>query len=268
MSELLAILFMPPDLSEHGAGVDSLMLWVHVIMAVLFVGWGLFFLYTLIRFRSKRNPQANYAGVQSHASTYHEVAVTVVEGVLLILLAIPLWAERVEDFPDEKDAMVVRVIGKQFNWQAHYPGPDGKFGRLNYRLVHDMLNPLGLDPDDENGKDDLVADENLFAIPVNKPIIIHLTSKDVIHSLSIPTLRVKQDAIPGMSIPIWFKALKTSKQYKEEEAQRTGKSVSEIRDLEVACAQLCGAQHYKMRGYLHILEEKEFEDWLQQWKEE
>ncbi|MCZ6792210.1 MAG: cytochrome c oxidase subunit II [Planctomycetota bacterium] len=329
MSPCVSFPFMPPDLSVHGAAIDMLIVWVHILMAVLFVGWGTFFVWTLVRFRHKRNPKADYGGVKSHASTYLEVAVAVIEGVLLVGLAIPLWADWVDELPDESEAEVVRIVAQQFAWNAHYPGPDGKFGRVSIDLVDETLNPLGLDPDDENGKDDLIAAQNQVAIPVNKPILVHLTSKDVIHSFGIPVLRVKQDIIPGMTIPVGFEATKTSQQFKEEEAQRRypdKTTVKELADavarkrakaerqtlkkyaeeqekspaevvqdvlgeaqqaaqrngwtvvralqdmliphLEIACAQLCGAQHYRMRAYLHILEEDEFSEWLDQWKQE
>lgn len=207
---------LPPDASMHGHEIDSLIVIVHWLMFFLFVGWGSFYLYTLVRFRKSRNPQANYAGVKSHFSNYLEVTVAIVEAVLLIAFSIPLWAKRVEAFPSEKESVVIRVVGEQFAWNVHYPGPDGVFGKTDIKLV-DQNNPLGLDRDDPAAKDDITT-INQMNLPVGKPIIVHLTSKDVIHSFALPYLRVKQDAIPGMSVPLWFVATKTSDQVRDEVA--------------------------------------------------
>ena len=199
---------LPPDASMRGHEIDNLIIIVHWLMFALFAGWGSFYVYTLIRFRRSRNPRANYAGVKGHTSTYLEVAVAVIEAVLLIGFSIPLWSVRVSAFPAEKDALVIRVVGEQFAWNVHYPGPDGIFGRTDIKLV-DQDNPLGLDRSDPAAKDDITT-INQLNLPLNKPVIVHLSSKDVIHSFSIPYLRVKQDAIPGMNVPLWFVPTKTS----------------------------------------------------------
>ena len=121
------LLSLPILASEHGADVDKLIIYVHLLMGVLFVGWLVFFLYALWRFRTKNHPKADYVGAKTHASSYAEVAVAVVEGVLLIGFAVPLWAKSVQAFPAEKDSTVVRVTGRQFNWITRYPGKDGVF---------------------------------------------------------------------------------------------------------------------------------------------
>lgn len=207
-------LSLPPDGAVHGAGIDSLITWVHWLMLVLFVGWGIFYVYTLLRFRKSRNPNASYTGVKSHISSYTEVGVLVAEVVLLVGFSIPMWSNRVDDFPPEKDATVVRIVAEQFAWNIHYPGRDGKFGRTAITLI-DADNPLGLDRTDPDAKDDITT-LNQFNLPVNKPVLIHLSSKDVIHSINFPPYRVKQDAIPGISIPVWFTPTKTTLQIQEE----------------------------------------------------
>ena len=114
------------------------------------------------------------------------------------------------------------------------------FGRTAPELISSD-NLLGLDPDDPNGKDDFNAINNLH-IPVNRPVIVHLSSKDVIHSFKIPVMRLTQDVIPGQVIPIWF------------EATRTGA-------FDIACAQLCGLGHYRMRGQLTVETAEAFQTW-------
>ena len=94
------------------------------------------------------------------------------------------------------------MVGEQFAWNIHYPGPDGKFGRTDIKLVS-ADNPLGLDRTDPNAKDDITT-INQLNLPVDRPVLVHLSSKDVIHSFGLYEMRVKQDAIPGMNIPVWF----------------------------------------------------------------
>src|SRR5687767_2822530 len=114
---------LPRLAAAHGAQIDSLIGWTHIFMLILFVGWGGFFTYALIRFRRKRNPVADYAGVKSHRSTYMEIGVAVVEAVLLFGFAIPIWASRVDTVPPSSEAMIVQVTGEQFAWNVHYTGP-------------------------------------------------------------------------------------------------------------------------------------------------
>ncbi len=205
---------LPPDGSAHGPAIDGLIVLVHWLMIVLFIGWGTFYVTTLIRFRKSKNPKANYGGVKSHFSTYAEAGVLLVEISLLVLFSIPLWSKRVDAFPAENEATVVRIVAEQFAWNVHYPGKDGIFGRTSISLI-DADNPLGIDRTDPNAKDDFTT-INQLNLPVDKPVLIRLTTKDVIHSLNLPAFRVKQDAIPGMLIPVWFTPVKTTDQIREE----------------------------------------------------
>jgi cytochrome c oxidase subunit 2 len=245
---------MPPLASAHGGQIDNLIGWIHIFMAVLFVGWGGFFLYVLARFRQSRNPVADYRGVTSHNSTYLEVGVAVVEAVLLLGFAIPLWATRVEAMPPESEALVVQVTGEQFAWNIHYPGPDRVFGRTDVKLLDLQSNPLGLDRSDPAAADDVTTVNQLY-LPVNKPIIVRLRTKEVIHSFGVPEFRIKQDAIPGLTIPIWFVPTVTT----AEMRTRTGNPEFQY---EIACAQLCGLGHARMRGFVTVQTAEEFQKWL------
>jgi cytochrome c oxidase subunit 2 len=245
---------LPPLASAHGGQIDNMIGWVHIFMLVLFVGWGGFFTYCLVRFRRSRNPVANYAGVKSHASIYSEVGVAVVEAVLLVGFAIPLWAARVDRMPPESEALIVHVTAEQFAWNVHYAGPDGRFGRQDIKLIDVSSNPLGLDRSDPAAKDDVTTLNQLY-LPVNKPIIVRLRSKDVIHSFGVPELRVKQDAIPGLTIPIWFVPTVTTAE------MRTRMGNAEFQ-YEIACAQLCGLGHSAMRGFVTVQSAEEFQKWM------
>ncbi len=246
--------WLPPNAAAHGAQIDSALNWVHWLMALLFVGWMAFFLIALWRFRRARNPVANHTGVTSHASSWLEGAVAVAEGVLLIGLSIPLWADRVQEFPPEKDAVVVRMVGEQFAWNIHYPGPDGVFGRTSIDKIDLQSNPLGIDRSDPAAKDD-VTTVNQLNLPVGRPAIVHLSSKDVIHSFNVPEFRVKQDAVPGITIPVWRVPTVTTAQMR----QKLGKPEFVY---EIACAQLCGLGHATMRGFVTVQEPAEFQKWM------
>ena len=245
---------LPALASAHGAQIDSLIGWTHVFMLILFLGWGGFFLYALVRFRRSRNPVANYTGVKSHVSNYSEIAVAVVEAILLFAFSVPIWAARVDRMPPENEALVVRVTAEQFAWNVHYPGPDGKFGRTDIKLIDVSANPLGLDRSDPAAKDDVTTLNQLY-LPVNKPIIVRLMSKDMIHSFGVPEFRVKQDAVPGLTIPIWFVPDVTT----AEMRTRTGNPEFQY---EIACAQLCGLGHYRMRGFVTVQSADEFQKWM------
>lgn len=245
---------LPALASAHGQQIDNLIGWTHIFMLILFVGWGAFLTYVLIRFRKSRNPVASYTGVKSHLSSYVEGGVLVVELVLLFAFSIPLWAARVDHVPSETEALVVHVTGEQFAWNVRYAGPDGRFGRTDIKLIDVQENPLGIDRDDPAAKDDVTTINQLY-LPVDRPVIVKLRSKDVIHSFGVPEFRVKQDAIPGLTIPVWFIPNVTTVE------MRARKGNPEFQ-YEIACAQLCGLGHYRMRGFVTVLSAEEFQTWM------
>ena len=248
------LFYMPEVASAHGPQMDHVNDLVHWLMLALFVGWSVFFIFTLLRFRKGRNPQANYTGAKTHTSTYLEVGVAVIEGVLLIGFSIPLWADRVDDVPPPGESVVVRVVAEQFAWNMHYPGKDGVFGATRLDLIDSETNQVGLDRKDPAAADDIVTTNQLH-LPVDKPAVIHLTSKDVIHSFNLPHMRVKQDVIPGMSIPLWFVPTITTEQMRD-------KLGNDEFIYEIGCAQLCGLGHYSMRGFLTVHTQEGFDAWI------
>jgi cytochrome c oxidase subunit 2 len=278
-------------------------------MLVLFVGWTTFYIYSLIRFRRSKNPVASYTGLRSKLPYVIVGAVAIFEVVLLAGFDLPLWARLVSDIPGEKDATVVRVVAEQFAWNIHYPGPDAVFGRTDIALVSSE-NPLGLDRNDPDAKDDITT-INQLNIPVNRPVIVRLTSKDVIHSFGIPYLRVKQDVIPGQSVRVHFTPTKTSEEIlasvtraypieretnpekyavfvamqdtKDKDGnvllgkgeglsqEAIGKlldaGVTEVvlgpfSPIEIACSQLCGLGHFRMRATVTIQTPEAYAAWL------
>ncbi len=238
---MLDFLNMPAQAATHAGEIDNMIAAIHWLMLVLFVGWGIYFVFVLYRFRAGANPKASYTGAKGKMAKYSEIGVAIVEVILLVVYAIPAWAMRVQQFPPENQAVVVRVIGKQFEWQVHYAGPDGKWGRRDIKLVA-AENPIGLDKTDPDAKDDII-DTNNLNLPVDRPILVHLSSMDVIHGFGLVEMRVKQDAVPGMDIPVWFIPNKTG-------------------DFEIACSQLCGLGHYRMRGFIHVKTQAEYDAWM------
>jgi cytochrome c oxidase subunit II len=250
---MLDWLSLPVAASAHAGEVDRIMALVHWLMVVLFVGWSIFFVYVLFRFRSGAHPKADYRGVRGGWSNWVEGGVLIAEIVLLAFFSIPFWTRNVDAAPpQETQATVVRVVAEQFAWNVHYPGADGKFGRTDIKLVS-ADNPLGLDRNDADAKDDL-TDINQLHVPVNRPVLVHLTSKDVIHSFGLYEMRIKQDAVPGLEIPVWFVPTVTT----AEMRTRTGKADF---DYEIACSQLCGLGHFRMRGYVVVQSDAEYAAW-------
>ena len=236
------VLGLPPLASTNGQGVDDLIVYVHLLMIALFIGWVIYFIYTVNRFRQSRNPKADYVGVRSHASGVVELGVVAAEAVLLCFVAVPLWAHAVDQFPAAKDSTVIQVVAQQYAWNARYAGGDQEFGRQDMKFVSET-NVFGVDPADANGKDDIQV-LNEIHVPVNKPVIIYLSSKDVIHSLKILAMRVCQDAIPGLRVPVWFKPV-------------------QIGRYQINCAQLCGGGHTAMSGgYLIVESQADYDKWL------
>lgn len=235
--------WFPENISAHGVEMDAQFMRTLAVVGVAFVLAQCALGYVVFRFGSNRKGNAVY----SHGSSKLEVTWTIVTGVVFVILAVlgqRVWAEMHFNEPPA-DAVQVEVTGQQFAWNFRYTGADGQFGDTDPKQVDDSGgNPIGIKKEDPKGQDDIVS--STLAIPVNKPIHLILKSKDVIHSLFIPSLRFKQDAVPGLSISMHFTATTIGKgQY------------------EIACAELCGLGHYKMKSFVDVMSGEDFEKWLQ-----
>ena len=177
-------LSLPYDGSSQGYMIDNMLGWVHWLMIILFIGWGAFFIFSVIRFRKSANPNASYEGMKSHFSRYAEIGVILFECFLLIGFAIPSWSDLKTEVPDiTKDTVQVRVIGKQFKWYFHYPGADGKFGKTSFDKIDSSDNPVGIDPDSPYGADDKWSDE--LHLPNKKQAVLYPVSYT---HLTLPTI--------------------------------------------------------------------------------
>ena len=231
--------WFPPSISEHGPRYDSQFLITIIVVGISFTAAQVGLGWVVWKFRDSGDKQrATY----SHGNNRLEIVWTVVTAVIFISLAVMgqrVWAQlHLTKIPP--GAYTIEVVAQQFSWNFHYPGKDGVFGRTDPNLIDDSsLNYVGLDDTDPNAKDDSVV--ATLAVPANRPVELILRSKDVTHSFFVPQLRFKQDLVPGMGIHVHFTA------------QKVGK-------YELACAELCGMNHYKMKAYMLVLPQNEFDE--------
>lgn len=258
----------PPPITEHGWNVDRVLVFVHVLMGVLFVGWSLYFLYCIFKFRESNHPMADYHGARSKFwTTLAEYGVIAAEVVLIVCFAIPLWAEVMND---EKLAEIkanakngsgleIHILAKQFDWSARYAGNDNKFSQQGIRFADKSNNPFGLDPDDASIDDVVVLSakdrKGAIVVPADTAVALKITSMDVIHSFKVLPLRVCKDAIPGLQLPIHFEA--KTKYLDPNEENKDGEHV-----FLITCAQLCGDGHGSMNGYLKVVSKPKFQEWI------
>jgi len=237
--------WMPPLASEHGAGIDSMLRYSLFCVGVLIAGGHAVLGCFLWRFGRRALPtdvRVDFARERRWSLIPVVILAVVAEGGVLVI-GLPVWGKVYGDAP--ANALVIEVTGEQFAWNVRYPGPDGKFGRTDPKRIT-LDNPLGMDPGDLAGRDDITG-LNEIRVPHRRPVKIRLRSKDVLHSFFLPHLRVKQDAVPGMTIELWFVP-------------------TEKGSYELACAELCGFGHYEMGGALVVTGEEEFQKWLEEKK--
>lgn len=233
--------WFPDPINTLGRDVDAQFLRTLYVTGLVFVLSQLGLAWVIFRYRD-RGRRATY----SHGNNTMEIVWTLATAVLFVGLGIYAersWAE-VHFRGAAPGALQVEITAQQFAWNFRYAGADGKFGRSEPKLMDDSGgNPLGLDPGDPAGKDDIVVP--VIAVPVNREVELLIRSKDVTHSFFVRELRLKQDAVPGLLIRIHFTATKTG-------------------EYEVACAELCGLGHHRMRTFLQVKSPEEFDKWMQE----
>ncbi len=233
--------WLPVAASSYARDLDTDFYLLLSGMVLMFFLWLGAFVYFLLRYRSGRAHQVERSGRGGGWALGAGLSIIVFELAVIVVYSVPTWAHVRMWLPSEKDAVEVEVKAQQYAWNVRYPGPDGKFGRTDPKLVH-FTNPIGLDFSDPAAKDDVVL-ANEIHLPLGRPAIIRLSSLDVIHSLFIPEFRLKQDAVPGMSIPLWVKPTR-------------------LGTYDMVCAQLCGFAHAFMDGKVIVESPEAFEAWL------
>lgn len=211
--------WLPGRASTYASDIDAIFYAILIITGIIFVVVEVALVYFVFKYRAREGRRAEYI----HGNTKAEIIWTVIPAVIVVGLAIAskvVWS----DIKDRKNipeaAMHLRIDAKQFEWNVTYPGPDGQ-----------------LDTGDDFTK------RNDLRIPVNEKVVVHLTSQDVIHSFFVPEFRIKQDATPGLTVPVWFEATETG-------------------EYELACAELCGLGHYRMKGSVTVQTADEFRRWV------
>jgi cytochrome c oxidase subunit 2 len=232
--------WIPTAASGHASALDGVLLSVHVHMLVIFVLWLAVFAFALIRFRSGANPTARQEGVRGFWPAIAIGLIIAGDVIILVTQALPAWAARNEPPPRGLEPVEIHVTAEQFAWNIHYPGPDRAFGRTRQDLIS-ASNPVGIDRDDPAAKDDIGV-LNVLMLPIHRTAVIQLTSRDVIHSFTLNEMRVKQDTAPGMTARVWFTPIA-------------------LGDWEIACSQLCGLGHYRMRGEYHVVDQADWNQW-------
>ena len=225
-------------ISEHGPALDKQFERTAIVVAIAFVSSQLALAYVIFRYARRGNERSKY----THGNNKLEAIWTVATAVIFMIVAILgqfVWAGIHLNQPSDAEATNIEVVAQQFQWNFHYPGADGVFGKTNSKFINDgSLNFVGLDPDDESGKDDIQI--STLVIPEKRPVALRIRSKDVIHSLFLPPMRIKQDAVPGMSVRVHFTA-------------------TDVGKYEIACAELCGSLHYNMKTFLLVLPQNEYD---------
>lgn len=234
---------LPPPASSYAGQIDSLMWLLHVVMVAIFVIWGVYFTYCLVAYRATNGHRASYHTAGERSSLIPDGLILAFEMWLILAFGIPIWAQVKQQTPPPEEAVQVNLIGQQFAWNFQYPGPDGKFGGRKVSLVT-AANSIGLDDTDPASKDDVVTINNLH-VPVGKPVILHMTSKDVIHSFQVTNFRNKQDLVPGLNTTLWFTA-------------------TEVGKYEIGCAQLCGIGHTQMVGNVFVDTPEDYDKWMKE----
>jgi cytochrome c oxidase subunit 2 len=237
------IWWLPVDVSVHGAGIDHQLIETLIASGVLFVVSQLslaFFVWRYAERNDGRQVKTFPGGVKP--MVIGAVVLVGIEILTLTLVGSKLWAGIYID-PAEAGALQIDVQASQFAFYFRYPGADGKFGALHVDKISEADNNyFGLDPaNDTAARDDIVA--ATLTIPVNTPIALTMHSKDVSHALFIPDLRIQQDFVPGLNIPVHFTATTVGRH-------------------EIVCTQLCGLGHYNMRAYVEIVTKEQYAQWL------
>lgn len=233
--------WFPIVATHHGEGVQHMLNYTLAVTGTLFVAGHIVLAWLIARSRAPRAAASAPASPRTErlVGLLPALAMALVAEGGVLLLGLPVWAKYYG--PPPADALRVEVVARQFFWIIRYPGADGRFGRTAPQLMTPE-NQLGLDRDDPDAADDVVA-LNEMHVPAGRAVRVLLRSTDVIHSFNVPELRVKQNAVPGMAIEVWFTPTRAGR-------------------YELACNQICGLGHYRMRGFLEVSDEAAFRAWL------
>ena len=222
----------PGEVSTFGEDIDFLFFLIAAMVLVFFVLTEGLLIYFVFKYSAKRHDKATY----SHGNHRLEMLWTAIPAGLLLIIAfsqMSTWAAIKFRGPSADETPFAEIFASQFDWRFRYPGEDGRFGTM----------------------DDIESAWELV-VPEGERLLFQLRSRDVLHSFFVPKLRLKQDAVPGMTIPVWF------------EVDTDELAAEPSRSFDVICAELCGWGHYKMSGRIRVVTRDEFDAWMSERIEE
>jgi cytochrome c oxidase subunit 2 len=244
-------LLAQPAASDHGEKIDFMLIITIAVTGVVFLLTQILLFWFAYKYQFSERRTVYYFPHNNKL----ELIWTVVPAIFLTLLVglgLFYWFKITGDAP--KDAQIVEITGKQFNWMMRYPGKDNILGRKNYRLTDASNgNALGVDWEDGASHDDIEATE--MHLVVGKPVQLVINAQDVIHDVGLVHFRLKMDAVPGIPTTLWFTPLYTTAQMKEITGNKEFV-------YEISCDQICGSGHYSMRGVIIVETQEEYDAWM------
>jgi cytochrome c oxidase subunit 2 len=225
-------------LASNWSAIDDTISLTFWVTGAVFIAVNLFMAYCVYKFRYKKDQKAHYEPENKKLETWL-IGITTVGVVAMLAPGLAVWAKFV-DIPE--DAKVVEVVGQQWQWAFRFPGVDGKLGSADNPFVS-VINPLGINPSDPAGQDDIIVLSNELKLPIDQPTRVLLRSKDVLHNFTVPQFRVKMDLVPGSVSQLWFTPTREGR-------------------FDILCMELCGIAHYAMRGHVEVVPQTDYDQWL------
>lgn len=244
---------LPVSASDHGVQYDSMFNVTLIVTGIVFLLTQAALFWFAYKYQAKEGRQSTFF---AHSNKLEIIWTTIPAIAMAILVAVGLknWGTMTSDAP--KDAQIVEIVGKQFNWIIRYPGKDGTLGKKDYRNINDVDNVLGMDWDDKNNLDDIVLQNGELHIIKDRPVKLIIGSRDVIHDVGLAHFRMKMDAVPGIITTMWFTPTVSTEEMKE---------ITGNPDFvyEISCDQMCGKGHYAMRGTVIVHgSQQEYDAWM------
>jgi cytochrome c oxidase subunit 2 len=243
---------LPVSASDHGVQYDMMFAVTLLVTGIVFFITQTLLFWFAYRYQSTEKRTSFFF---PHNNKLELVWTTIPAIAMTVLVVIGLrnWMHATSEAP--KGAAVVEIVGKQFNWLIRYPGKDGVLGKRDFRKINDATNVLGLNWEDKDNMDDIIAQNGELHMVVNKPIKLIIGSRDVIHDVGLAHFRMKMDAVPGIVTTMWFTPIVTTERMKE---------ITGNKDFvyEISCDQMCGKGHYSMRGTIVVETQAEYDAWM------
>jgi cytochrome c oxidase subunit 2 len=249
--------FLPEASSPHGRDTDNQFWFDMALLMIAFFVVNFLLFFFAWKYQYKKDYKATFYP-ENHKLELIWTAIPAVVMAVLVFLGYRSWTDIMSDAP--ADSQIVEIMGKQFGWTVRYGGvQDNKLGNYNYKLIDDSNNnPSGIDFSDEASFDDFIHVSEMH-VEVNKPVSLKIRARDVLHSVYIPHMRVKMDAVPGMPTKFWFTPDKTTDQMRAELGNPSF-------DYEIACTEVCGRGHFSMRMRIIVEDKAAVDAWKQQQK--